>query len=54
MSFLRGSHNYVWCTTSVLGKGATGSVFQVSNASLHCIKLCKHINNYCVCMYKCI
>lgn len=29
MSFLRGSLNYVWCTTSVLGKGATGSVFQV-------------------------
>jgi len=25
MSFLRGSANYVWCTTSVLGKGA---VFQ--------------------------
>ena len=25
MSFLRGSANYVWCTTSVLGKGATGS-----------------------------
>ena len=30
MSFLRGSANYVWCTTSVLGKGATGAVFQVS------------------------
>jgi len=30
MSFLRGSVSYVWCTTSVLGKGATGSVFQVS------------------------
>lgn len=29
MSFLRGSTNYVWCTTSVLGKGATGAVFQV-------------------------
>lgn len=29
MSFLRGSLNYVWCTTSVLGKGATGAVFQV-------------------------
>ena len=29
MSFLRGSANYVWCTTSVLGKGATGAVFQV-------------------------
>ncbi|KAH8326827.1 hypothetical protein KR074_001470 [Drosophila pseudoananassae] len=29
MSFLRGSVSYVWCTTSVLGKGATGSVFQV-------------------------
>lgn len=28
MSFLRGSLNYVWCTTSVLGKGATGAVFQ--------------------------
>ncbi|KAB7500379.1 Serine/threonine-protein kinase TBK1 [Armadillidium nasatum] len=28
MSFLRGSSNYVWCTTSVLGKGATGAVFQ--------------------------
>ncbi|CAG7664735.1 unnamed protein product, partial [Allacma fusca] len=23
-----GSANYVWCTTSVLGKGATGAVFQ--------------------------
>ena len=31
MSFLRGSANYVWCTTSVLGKGATGAVFQVRN-----------------------
>uniref|UniRef100_A0A0A9WA26 Serine/threonine-protein kinase TBK1 n=2 Tax=Lygus hesperus TaxID=30085 RepID=A0A0A9WA26_LYGHE len=31
MSFLRGSSNYVWCTTSVLGKGATGSVFQGVN-----------------------
>lgn len=30
MSFLRGSMNYVWCTTSVLGKGATGAVFQVN------------------------
>ena len=30
MSFLRGSLNYVWCTTSVLGKGATGAVFQVN------------------------
>ncbi|XP_028982689.1 inhibitor of nuclear factor kappa-B kinase subunit epsilon [Diachasma alloeum] len=28
MSYLRGSANYVWCTTSVLGKGATGAVFQ--------------------------
>ncbi|XP_057330109.1 serine/threonine-protein kinase TBK1 [Microplitis mediator] len=28
MSYLRGSENYVWCTTSVLGKGATGAVFQ--------------------------
>ncbi|XP_034938908.1 inhibitor of nuclear factor kappa-B kinase subunit epsilon [Chelonus insularis] len=28
MSYLRGSANYVWCTTSVLGKGATGSVYQ--------------------------
>lgn len=31
MSFLRGSANYVWCTTSVLGKGATGTVFQGVN-----------------------
>ncbi|XP_067623231.1 serine/threonine-protein kinase TBK1 isoform X3 [Eurosta solidaginis] len=31
MAFLRGSLNYVWCTTSVLGKGATGSVFQGVN-----------------------
>ncbi|RZF49044.1 hypothetical protein LSTR_LSTR017591 [Laodelphax striatellus] len=31
MSFLRGSTNYVWCTTSVLGKGATGAVFQGIN-----------------------
>ena len=31
MSFLRGSQNYVWCTTSVLGKGATGAVFQGVN-----------------------
>ncbi|XP_015522022.2 inhibitor of nuclear factor kappa-B kinase subunit epsilon [Neodiprion lecontei] len=31
MSFLRGSLNYVWCTTSVLGKGATGAVFQGVN-----------------------
>lgn len=34
MSFLRGSANYVWCTTSVLGKGATGAVFQVSPLSV--------------------
>ncbi|KAH8282789.1 hypothetical protein KR054_009883 [Drosophila jambulina] len=38
MSFLRGSVSYVWCTTSVLGKGATGSVFQVR------LKCCK---NFC-------
>ncbi|XP_037873526.1 serine/threonine-protein kinase TBK1 isoform X2 [Bombyx mori] len=31
MSFLRGSENYVWSTTSVLGKGATGAVFQGVN-----------------------
>ena len=31
MSFLRGSQNFVWCTTSVLGKGATGAVFQGVN-----------------------
>lgn len=31
MSLLRGSLNYVWCTTSVLGKGATGAVFQGVN-----------------------
>ncbi|KOC60157.1 Serine/threonine-protein kinase TBK1 [Habropoda laboriosa] len=31
MSFLRGSANFVWCTTSVLGKGATGAVFQGVN-----------------------
>ncbi|CAH0713040.1 unnamed protein product, partial [Brenthis ino] len=31
MSFLRGSENFVWCTTSVLGKGATGAVFQGVN-----------------------
>jgi len=28
MSYLRGSSNYVWCTTDVLGKGATGAVFR--------------------------
>ncbi|KAF5301658.1 hypothetical protein FQA39_LY10705 [Lamprigera yunnana] len=33
MSFLRGSTNYVWCTTSVLGKGATGAVYQGVNKS---------------------
>ncbi|XP_076170663.1 I-kappaB kinase epsilon [Ptiloglossa arizonensis] len=33
MSFLRGSTNFVWCTTSVLGKGATGAVFQGINKS---------------------
>lgn len=31
MSLLRFSANYVWCTTSVLGKGATGAVFQGVN-----------------------
>jgi TANK-binding kinase 1 len=31
MSFLRGSANYVWSTTSVLGKGATGAVYQGVN-----------------------
>lgn len=30
-SFLRGSSNFVWITTSVLGKGATGAVFQGVN-----------------------
>lgn len=35
MSFLRGSLNYVWCTTSVLGKGATGAVFQVRHTRTH-------------------
>lgn len=33
MSFLRGSASYVWCTTSVLGKGATGAVYQGVNKS---------------------
>ncbi|XP_031846749.1 I-kappaB kinase epsilon [Nomia melanderi] len=33
MSFLRGSAHFVWCTTSVLGKGATGAVFQGVNKS---------------------
>lgn len=33
MSFLRASTNYVWCTTSVLGKGATGAVYQGVNKS---------------------
>ena len=28
MSFLRGSSGYVWSTTNVLGKGATGAVYQ--------------------------
>jgi serine/threonine protein kinase len=27
MSYLRSSPNYIWNTSSVLGKGATGSVF---------------------------
>lgn len=31
MSFLRASANYVWCTTSVLGKGATAAVYQGVN-----------------------
>lgn len=31
MSFLRASTNYVWCTTNVLGKGATGAVYQGVN-----------------------
>uniref|UniRef100_A0A1B6MIR5 Protein kinase domain-containing protein n=1 Tax=Graphocephala atropunctata TaxID=36148 RepID=A0A1B6MIR5_9HEMI len=31
MSLLRGSTNYVWCTTSELGKGAFGVVFQGVN-----------------------
>ncbi|CAG9563689.1 unnamed protein product [Danaus chrysippus] len=30
-SYLRGSENYVWCQTSVLGKGATGAVYQGVN-----------------------
>lgn len=37
MSLLRGSLNYVWCTTSVLGKGATGAVFQGVNKVFHLI-----------------
>jgi len=36
MSFLRGSANFVWCTTSVLGKGATGAVFQGVNKVYIC------------------
>uniref|UniRef100_A0A2R5L7V1 Putative tank binding protein kinase tbk1 n=1 Tax=Ornithodoros turicata TaxID=34597 RepID=A0A2R5L7V1_9ACAR len=31
MSYLRGSANYVWSTTCVLGKGATGAVYQGVN-----------------------
>lgn len=31
MAYLRGSANHVWCTTSVLGKGATGAVYQGVN-----------------------
>lgn len=31
MSYLRGSPNYVWSTTAVLGKGATGAVYQGVN-----------------------
>lgn len=27
MSYLRSSHNYIWNTNSVLGKGATGAVY---------------------------
>lgn len=30
-AFLRGSSNFVWITTSVLGKGATGAVYQGVN-----------------------
>ncbi|KAG7202425.1 hypothetical protein KM043_018736 [Ampulex compressa] len=33
MSFFRESLTYIWCTTSVLGKGATGAVFQGVNKS---------------------
>jgi len=33
MSFLRRYANYMWYTTSVLGKGATGAVFQGVNKS---------------------
>ena len=42
MSFLRGSANYVWCTTSVLGKGATGAVFQVR------LRLINQVINYLI------
>ncbi|XP_023217768.1 serine/threonine-protein kinase TBK1-like [Centruroides sculpturatus] len=31
MSYLRGSANYVWSTTCVLGKGSTGAVYQGVN-----------------------
>ncbi|XP_076350603.1 serine/threonine-protein kinase TBK1-like isoform X2 [Tachypleus tridentatus] len=31
MSYMRGSPNYVWSTTCVLGKGATGAVYQGVN-----------------------
>lgn len=31
MACLKGSQNYVWSTTSVLGKGATGAVYQGVN-----------------------
>lgn len=30
-SYLRGSANYVWSTTSILGKGATATVHQGVN-----------------------
>lgn len=33
MSYLRGSANYVWSTTCVLGKGSTGAVYQGVNKS---------------------
>ena len=49
MSFLRGSANYVWCTTSVLGKGATGAVFQGVNKVIFYSAVSSHVfYSFCI------
>jgi len=47
MSQLRGSQNYVWSVTDVLGQGATGSVFKCRHKA--CLTLATAVLTSCLC-----